>query len=60
MERNVKFPSSLTEADRYTAENAIQNEDPQEDTKLVTYVFTSLQNTLYASLTIISRAYNIN
>jgi hypothetical protein len=26
-ERNAKFPSNLTEADRYTAENAIQKED---------------------------------
>jgi len=34
--RNVKFRSNLMEADRYTAENAMQREDPQEeiDTKL--------------------------
>ena len=34
--KNVKFRSNLTEADRYTAENATQREDPQEeiDTKL--------------------------
>jgi len=34
--RNVKFRSNLTEADQYTAENAMQREDPQEeiDTKL--------------------------
>jgi len=60
VERNVKFPSSPTEADRYTAENAIQNEDPQEDIKLITYIFASFQNILSASLTIISRVYNIN
>jgi len=29
--KNVKFPSNLTEANPYTAENAIPNEDPQED-----------------------------
>jgi hypothetical protein len=33
-ERNVKFRSNLTEADQYTAKNAIQNEDHQEDTNL--------------------------
>jgi hypothetical protein len=34
--KNVKFRSNLMEADRYTAENAMQREDPQEeiDTKL--------------------------
>ena len=32
--KNVKFRSNLTEADPYTAENAILNEDPREDTKL--------------------------
>jgi len=32
--RNVKFPSNQTEADQYTAENAILNEDHQEDIKL--------------------------
>jgi hypothetical protein len=33
---NAKFRSNLTEADPYTAENATQREDPQEeiDTKL--------------------------
>ena len=36
VERNVKFRSNLMEADRYTAKNAMQREDPQEeiDTKL--------------------------
>jgi hypothetical protein len=34
VERNVKFPSSLTEADPYTAENVILNEDRHEDIKL--------------------------
>jgi len=29
--RNVKFRSNLTEADPYTAENAMQREDPQEE-----------------------------
>jgi hypothetical protein len=29
--RNVKFHSNLTEADPYTAENAMQREDPQEE-----------------------------
>jgi len=33
--KNVKFPSNLTEADPYTAENAILNEDPREDIKLI-------------------------
>jgi len=32
--KSVKFRSNLTEADPYTAENAILNEDPREDTKL--------------------------
>jgi hypothetical protein len=35
VERNVKFPSNQMEADRYTAENAIQNEDPREDIKFL-------------------------
>jgi len=29
--RNVKFRSNLTEADQYTAKNAMQREDPQEE-----------------------------
>ena len=29
--RNVKFRSNLMEADPYTAENATQREDPQEE-----------------------------
>jgi hypothetical protein len=29
--RNVKFHSNLTEADPYTAENALQRGDPQEE-----------------------------
>jgi hypothetical protein len=33
--RNAKFPSNPTEADQFTAENVIPNEDRQEDTKLV-------------------------
>jgi hypothetical protein len=32
--KNVKFRSSLTEADPYTVENAMLNGDPREDTKL--------------------------
>jgi hypothetical protein len=32
--KNVRSHSNLTEADPYTAENAILNEDPREDTKL--------------------------
>ena len=35
VERNVKFPSNLMEADRYTAENVILNEDRREDIKLI-------------------------
>ena len=31
--KNVRFLSNLTEADPYTAENAILNEDPREDIK---------------------------
>jgi len=33
-ERNAKFPSNLTEAGQYTAENVIRSEDPREDIKL--------------------------
>jgi hypothetical protein len=33
--KNVKSPSNLTEADPYIAENAILNEDPREDIKLI-------------------------
>ena len=32
--KNVRYPSNLTGADPYTAENAILNEDHREDTKL--------------------------
>jgi hypothetical protein len=32
--KNARFHSNLTEADPYTAENAILNEDPREDIKL--------------------------
>ncbi len=32
--KNVRFHSNLTEADPYTAENAILSEDPREDIKL--------------------------
>jgi hypothetical protein len=32
-EKNVKFLSSQTEADQYTAENVTLNEDPREDFK---------------------------
>jgi hypothetical protein len=31
VERNVKFLSNQTKADPYTAENAMQREDPQEE-----------------------------
>ena len=31
VDKNVKFLSNLTEADPYTAENAMQREDPQEE-----------------------------
>jgi hypothetical protein len=34
VERNVKFPSSRTEADPCTAENVMLNADHHEDTKL--------------------------
>jgi len=36
VDKNVKSLSNLTEADLYTAKNAIEREDPQEeiDTKL--------------------------
>jgi hypothetical protein len=34
VERNVKFPSNLTEADQFTAENVILNEDLKGDIKL--------------------------
>ena len=32
--KNAKFRSNLTEADQYTVENAILNEEEQEDIKL--------------------------
>jgi hypothetical protein len=35
VERNAKFPSNQTEADQFTAENAILNEDPREGFKLI-------------------------
>ena len=31
VDKNVKFPSNLTEADRYTVENVILDEDPREE-----------------------------
>jgi len=31
VDKNVKSLSNLTEADRYTAENVILNENPQEE-----------------------------
>jgi len=31
VEKNVKFPSNLMEADLYTAENVILVEDPREE-----------------------------
>ena len=31
VDRNVKFHSNLTEADPYTVENVILNEDPREE-----------------------------
>jgi len=34
VERNAKFPSNLTEAGQYTAENVILSEDPREDIRL--------------------------
>jgi len=37
--KNVKFRSNLKEADPYTAENAILNEDPREDIKLIAKIF---------------------
>jgi len=41
-DRNVKFPSNLTEADLYTVENVIPNEDPREevDIKLTTNIYS--------------------
>ncbi len=35
--------SNLTEQDQYTAENAIQNEDPLEDIKHLSWVFIEFQ-----------------
>jgi len=34
VERNAKFPSSLMEAGRYTAENVMLNEDHRVDIRL--------------------------
>jgi len=34
VEKNVKFPSNPTEADLYTVENVIPNEDPREETDI--------------------------
>ena len=44
--KNVKFHSNLTEADQYTAENAMQREDPQEeiDFKLTSQNLFSIHN----------------
>ena len=39
VERNAKFLSSPTEADLYTAENAILNEDHHEDIRLTGNIF---------------------
>ena len=49
--KNVKFLSNLTEADPYTAENAMQREDPQEevviDIKLTSQHLFSVHNLFY-------------
>jgi hypothetical protein len=37
--RNAKFLSNPTEADLFTAENAMPNEDPREDIRLTGYIF---------------------
>jgi hypothetical protein len=48
--RNVKFPSNLTAADRYTAENAILNEEEQEDIKLTKASIYRLSTILFLFL----------
>ena len=40
VERNAKFLSNPTEADLYTAENAILSEDHHEDIRIIRNVFT--------------------
>jgi hypothetical protein len=61
VERNAKFLSNLTEADQYTAENAMQNEDPQEDIKPQANIFTLAFHisSLFLPLIIISSWYTI-
>ena len=39
VERNAKSLSNPTEADLYTAENAILNEDRHEDIRLISSIF---------------------
>lgn len=37
-ERNLKFPSSQTEAGQFIAESAIRNEDLHEDIRLISFI----------------------
>jgi len=46
--KNVKFRSNLMEADPYTAENAILNEGPREDIKLIAKIFGPRAQLYYA------------
>jgi hypothetical protein len=62
VERNAKFLSNQTEADLYTAENAILNEDPHEDTKLTGNIFVPFCTlfSFFLTLMIISRTHTLH
>ena len=61
VERNAKFLSSPTEADRYTAENAILNEDHHEDIRLISSIFVLFAHFfLPLTLMIISRTHTLH
>ena len=58
VERNAKFLSNPTEADLYTAENAILNEDRPEDIRLISRIFVLFDHFfLPLTLIIISRTH---
>jgi hypothetical protein len=61
VERNAKFLSNPTEADLYTAENAILNEDHREDIRLISSIFVLLAHFfLLLTLIIISRTHTLH
>ena len=61
VERNAKFLSNPTEADLYTAENAILNEDHHEDIRLISSIFVLFAHFfLPLTLMIISRTHTLH